>query len=340
MNLVVPSRYETATLNDYRPVNESQSEALRKAGRFVRLARVRYRRPGWIGRMTRRRTGLRGGMYLVGPVGTGKTHLLAAVAHELNNPEDGLAPVSAGFTHSADLFAATATPESYASRIAAQYQVLCIDEVELDDPANEVRLIGVLRALRAHRVTIAASSNAEPDKFVSATLGRDRLERFISEEFEQQYHVIFVGGEDYRRRLEKPGRAWIGDQQVARSHMRAAFEQDAREAKAWLDLPELLTLSANTERRRLSSALAANKALYLEGLDSRDANDALRLLRIIDDLYQTDDPPELYFTATRRPEEWFTAEGRLGVDAAIADKFVRTTSRLAALCEFEEVDAL
>ena len=164
-----PARYADASFEAYRPKTPSQTTALEKARTFVRLVRVRYRRPGWFG-LKRRRTGLRGGLYLVGPVGTGKTHLLAAIYHALHDPPDDREVVPCAFTHSSALFRSTLTPEAYAAQVAESARVLLIDEVELDDPASEVRLIGVLKALREHKVTIAATSNAEPCEAVASLI--------------------------------------------------------------------------------------------------------------------------------------------------------------------------
>ena len=330
-----PSRYDSARLGSYVPQTEGQAEARDKARRFVRLARVRYGRPSWM-RLFKRDDGLRGGLYLVGPVGTGKTHLLASIFHALDAPEGGQKPVPCAYTHSSALLRAVEPPEAYADRVAEAARVLCLDEVELDDPAGEVRLIAVLRALRERGVTLAATSNAEPENFVSARQGRERLERFISEEFEAQYHVVFVGGDDYRQRLDKEGRAWVGEAGAARAAMRRAFEA-APEPKRWLSYDELVRLTTEVERTRLTADLARSRALFLDGIDVADTDDALRLLRVADDLYGLPDPPTLYFTSEAAPADWFAAEGRRGLEAAIAEKFTRTTSRLTALAEVERV---
>ena len=330
-----PRRYDDARLATYRPQTDSQRTALDKARAFVRLVRVRAARPAWLS-LFRRDDGLRGGLYLVGPVGTGKTHLLASIYHGLTTPDGDTAPVACAYTHSSALLRSQRTPDAYAEHVAEHARVLCLDEVELDDPAGEVRLIAVLRALRERGVTLAATSNAEPERFVSARLGRDRLERFISEEFERQYHVVFVGGDDFRQGLAKEGRAWIGDPDAARAAMHRAFEA-APAPRRWLDFDDLIRLTTETERTRLTAELAASRSLFLDGITVDDTDDALRLLRVADDLYALPDPPTLYFTSATPPADWFRADGRSGLAAAIAEKFTRTTSRLTALAAVEYV---
>ena len=337
-DLAPPARFDEARFRLYRPQTEKQADALEKARTFVRLARIRYARPGWFGLAPKRKTGLRGGLYLVGPVGTGKTHLLASIYHALTTPETpGAEPIACAFTHSSDLFRSTLTPEAYAERVASGAKVLCVDEIELDDPAQEVRLIGVLRALRDRRVTLAATSNADPDALIEgAQFGNERLARFIREEFERQYHVVLVPGEDFRQRLAKPGRAWVGPLAAARAAMREAYGA-APEPKRWLDFPDLLALTANTERQRLADSLASGDALFLDGVAISSTDDALRLLRVMDDLYGRPDPPTLYFTSQTEPASWFDPREHAGLARGIAEKFHRTVSRMTGLAEVQRV---
>lgn len=332
-----PPRFDGAAFATYRPQNDAQAEALREARTFAERVRKRYAGSAlrrWLGRDET----LRHGLYLVGPVGTGKTHLLVSIHRALtgdrSDPE-----VPCAFLHSSALFRATEHPAAYAERLAERFRVLLIDEVELDDPANEVRLINVLKALQRHGVTVAATSNAEPEKFLSAQFGRDRLERFISEEFKRTYHVVFVPGEDFRRGLEKPGRAWVGPRDAADAAMRLAYERDGG-TKLWLDRAALLRRTADTERQALTDELATYDRLYFAGLGADTTDDALRLLRVVDDLYTHPAPPVLHFTSEAMPERWFpTDRAESGIEASVAEKFERTVSRLHALCAVERVGA-
>ena len=330
-----PPRFDEATFDSYQPQNDAQAAALAEAQHLAERVRKRYAGSA-LTRWLRRDADLRHGLYLVGPVGTGKTHLLVSIYRTLHGdgPE---ADVPCAFLHSSALFRATERPEAYAERLAERFRVLLIDEVELDDPANEVRLINVLKALQRHGVTVAATSNAEPEKFVSAEFGRDRLERFISEEFRQTYHVVFVPGEDFRRRLAKPGRAFVGA--AADAAMRVHFDR-ARGDKRWLPGDELYRRTVDTERQALAEELAAHDALYLADLRVTSTDDALRLLRVIDDLYTHSDPPLLYFSSETPPEQWFTADAvKAGIERAVAEKFDRTVSRLHAMCDVQRIGA-
>ncbi|MDX1420674.1 MAG: AFG1/ZapE family ATPase, partial [Rubricoccaceae bacterium] len=299
-----PARFHGASFAGYRPQTPSQDRALQEARRFAERVRRRHGRPRLF-RWLRPDDGLGAGLYLVGPVGTGKTHLLAALYGALHPG------VPCAFVHSSTLFRATARPEDYARALAERVDVLLLDEVELDDPASEVRLLGVLKTLRRLGVTVAATSNAEPERFVSAEFGRDRLERFLSEEFRRQYHVVFVGGEDFRQRLAKPGRAFVGPPDATRAALQAAFDA-ARGERRWIAFPDLLRLATETERGALARDLASPDALFIEGITIRDTDDALRLLRVVDDLYAEPDPPVLYFTAEEPPGQWFTASAQHG----------------------------
>ena len=322
----VPARYARSTFDAYRPQTPSQAEAADAARAFALAVRAHH---GHKGGLFRRRPPLPGkGLYLVGPVGTGKTHLLAAAYH-------ALAPaVPCAFMSASALFRSTEPPDRFAGSLARRARVLCLDEVELDDPANEARLILTLRALDGLGVVLFATSNVEPDKFLSATFGGDRFRRFLSE-FHLGYRVVVVGGDDYRARLSKPGRAWIGPAARTRPAMAA---DHAEHGGLWLTFADFVDRSRETPHPDLVRALGATPRLYLEGVAPRGTDDALRLLRVLDDLYLLPDAPVLHFTSEAFPEAWLNAGNTRGVlERGIAEKFRRTVSRIRALCAVDDL---
>jgi cell division protein ZapE len=326
-----PDRFAAASFDAYHIHIPGQATALKQARDTVDEIR-RGTRP--LERLKRRMLRARrqwSGLYLVGPVGTGKTHLLASMYHRLH-PE-----VPCAFMHSSALFRNTDHPAVFARRLARSYRVLCLDEIEIDDPANEARLVAILRTLDRLGVTLLATSNVDPERFLATHVGNDRFRRFLNEEFRQRHRVIFVGGNDYRRGLHKTGMAWIGPRDETRLLLKARFDADGG-TRCWMDFDHLLRAATEVEHTRLVRQLTSFGSLYVADIDVRGTDDALRLLRIVDDLYQAPSPPVLYFTSPAPVDAWFAPADRRGVEGAIAEKFGRTLSRLHALCDMHIVE--
>jgi len=330
----VPKRFNEATFASYRPTHPSQVTAVRAARAYGHRIRDAYQASWWT-RAWHQLTGPRKplhGLYLVGPVGVGKTHLMAGLYHDLTD-----AGVPVAYLHSSALFRRAVPPPQMARAMAASYAVCCLDEVELDDPANEVRLVRFLQALSAEGVTLVATSNVEPEHFLSSMVGTDRFQHFLQEQFRQTYDVIVVEGEDYRRQLPSSGQAWIGPTSKTRPALQAVYEATSGEAR-WLEIRELLHATREIPHARLMKGLLSLDALFVHDITIRDTDDALRLLRVIDDLYTADDAPTFYFTTPEPPTLWFTVEDQHGKMAqGIAEKFSRTVSRLYALCDVQSV---
>lgn len=340
--LTPPERFARARFSTYDAQQPSQERALDAVKRFVRTRRaapsakdsIKERIKAKVDRLLHPDDDEPQGLYLVGPVGTGKTHLLAAAHHALH-PK-----VPCAFMHSGTLFRMTERPEALAEALAERYDVLCLDEVEIDDPANEVRLVRILQMIEAEGVQLLATSNVEPEQFLSNQMGPDRFHRFLKEGFQARYRIVFVGGDDYRRgqdTVTRAGRAWIGPLDDADAAMRAAYEADTGEAH-WLTFADLRTATTNTAHDTLMAELTDYDSLYIAAITIHDTDDALRLLRVIDDLYLDEDAPALYFTADAPPEDWFNPDAHAGLAKGIAEKFTRTVSRLYAMCTVEHVD--
>lgn len=333
--MTLPDRFRDATFARYVPETASQVQALRAAQRFVERQRTTT---SWI-EWGRRQLGLAErppkGLYLVGPAGTGKTHLLASVYHALM-PE-----VSCAFLHSSTIFRQTEPPDTFAHRLADEYAVCCLDEVEIDDPANEMRLVQVMQTLAARDVDLLATSNVAPEDSLSGQFSESRFERFLHREFCEQYRIVEVQGEDYRRthEVDQSGRGWIGPPEQTRAAMQNAHA-DASGATRWWTFDELRRAATETAHSRLIDDLTTRDHLFVEGVRISNTDDALRLLRIVDALYLHDDTPVLYFTAQEPPDAWFDPDEHAGVAQAVAEKFDRTVSRLHALCQVGAVDRM
>ena len=332
--MALPERFRDATFERYQPKTPSQAEALRTAQRIVEAQRES---PSWLER-GKRLLGLGEsrpeGLYLVGPAGTGKTHLLAAMHHALTPA------VSCAFLHSSTLFRATEPPDAFAHRLADEHAVCCLDEVEIDDPANEMRLVQVMKTLADRDVLLLATSNVEPEAYLSTQLSGTRFERFLQSEFRARYRVVFVRGEDHRRAQQSAssGHGWIGAPDRTQDAMQQAYA-DASGPARWWTFSELRRATTTTAHPDLIEDLTALDHFFLEDVAIANTDDALRLLRVIDALYLHAEAPTLYFTAERPPGDWFHPDRHAGIAQAVAEKFDRTVSRLHALCQLHGVEA-
>jgi len=333
--MTLPDRFRDATFEAYEPKTPDQAAALRAARSFVAEQR---RTPSWTERLRRLVGAGNGdrtrGLYLVGPAGTGKTHLLAAIYNALTPT------VPCAFLHSSTLFRQTEPPAAFAHQLADAHAVCCLDEVEIDDPANEMRLAGVMKTLADRGVPLLATSNVAPEQFLSTRLGEGRLQRFLRTQVREEYRLVTVGGEDHRRTqtAASGGRGWVGPPAPTRRAMKQAAAAASGPARWWsfADLRRATTETAHTD---LVGDLTALDHLFVEGIAIADTDDAFRLLRLVDALYLHTDAPALYFTAAAPPGDWFAPDAHAGLARAVAEKFNRTVSRLHALCDVQSVEA-
>ncbi|MFB6249477.1 MAG: AFG1/ZapE family ATPase [Salinibacter sp.] len=330
--LTPPDRFRSATFRTFEPRSASQADALDAARRFVQAQRrvpsLTERIGRWFGRGPSRPQGL----YLLGPAGTGKTHLLAAMYHALT-PE-----VPCAFLHSSTLFRRTEPPDAFARRLAETHDVCCLDEVEIDDPANEMRLVQWMKTLSAEGVALLGTSNVDPERALVTHVGGGRVHRFLQTAFRDRYRVVLVEGADFRRTdaVERTGHVWVGPPARTRPLLERAHAEASGPARRW-SFDELRRASTETAHADLIDTLTAVDHLFVEAVALSGTDDALRLLRVVDTLYLREDAPVLYVTAARPPEDWFAPDTRAGVAQAVAEKFTRTVSRLHALCHVHHV---
>ena len=344
----LPPRFADATFAGYEPTSAGQTEALAVAQQFVEQQRSSAARStswasSWIQGVRRWLTGAEAsssqGLYLIGPPGTGKTHLLAATYRALT-PE-----VSCAFLHSSTLFRQTEPPRAFAHRLADRYAVCCLDEMEIDDPANEMRLATVMNTLSDREVPLLATGNIEPGDHLSREFSGERFQRFLRQSFREQYRIVYVDGADHRRTqrtqtdsAQPAGGGWIGPPAPTRDAMTMVHASASGRVR-WWTFEDLRTATTETAHPVLIDDLTALDHLFLEGVSIRNTDDAFRLLRVVDALYLQADAPTLHFTSRQPPEAWFAPEDHNGVAGAVAEKFRRTVSRLHALCDVRHLSS-
>ncbi|MFB6279183.1 MAG: AFG1/ZapE family ATPase [Salinibacter sp.] len=332
--MTLPDRFHDATFERYEPRAPSQAKALRVVREFVAERRRALSWSGWLTQLWGGAgDGRMHGLYLVGPAGTGKTHLLAATYNTLH-PE-----IACAFLHSSTLFRQTEPPDAFAHRLADRYEVCCLDEVEIDDPANEMRLAGVMKTLSARNVPLLATSNVTPEQYLATQLGDGRIQRFLRTEVREEYRVVGLRGDDYRRteEVQQTGQGWVGAPESTRQAMRRVAA-DASGPARWWSFADLRRATTETAHTDLVDDLAGLDHLFIESISIADTDDAFRLLRVVDALYLHGEAPALYFTATRPPDDWFDPDRHAGLARAVAEKFERTVSRLHALCRIRSVE--
>lgn len=185
--LVPPREFENASFENYIPHVEFDSQA---------IAQKRCRDFG--GANTKRGLFSRAskpdatGVYLDGGFGVGKTHLLAAIWHSFHGRK-----AFGSFIAYTSLIGALGFAE--AVKALSRFELVCIDEFELDDPGDTMMMSRLLNELEKHGVRFAATSNTPPN-----ALGEGR---FAAADFAREIHgiadrfdILRIDGEDHRHR--------------------------------------------------------------------------------------------------------------------------------------------
>jgi cell division protein ZapE len=268
---VPPRHFADATFDSFRPdpAHPSQAAAVERVRAVAEAVRTPRRRFA--------RRSPPAAIYLDGGFGVGKTHLLASLAHAVG-PELAAYGTFVEYTH---LVGALGFRDVV--RTLGRRAVVCIDEFELDDPGDTVLMSRLLRELSDAGVALAATSNTLPE-----SLGEGR---FAADDFLREIHalaarfdVLRIDGPDYRHRGAPQDAPGLPD-----AALRAAV---AAEPEATFDdFAALLSHLRQIHPVRYGALL---DGVALVGLtDVRplaDQADALRLVVLVDRLYDLDVP--------------------------------------------------
>jgi len=207
------------------------------------------------------------GVYLDGPPGIGKTHLLAAAFQAGDEPK-----LFATF----DEFSAAAGTLGMRRlrHLLGEQRLVCIDEIDLRDPGNIMLLTSLVRAMLEGRPRILATANADPTRMDAGHSYADAFERELGE-ISSAFEVVKVDGVDWRE---------SGDAAQHRRERDASSERVVRFADAGL-------------KAFLSETHPMYDAAWLDEVDRieieqllplADTDEALRFVRFVDRVYDRD----------------------------------------------------
>ena len=306
-SLVPPPHFANSTLANFEPNPDYPSQALALAAvkAFAAGARRTNRLRGGVTSSAGR------GLYLDGGFGVGKTHLLAALAHDV-----GADARYGTFVEYTNLVGALGFQQAKAA--LQEFRVVCIDEFELDDPGDTLLVARLMRELTDAGVAVAATSNTLPE-----SLGEGR---FAAEDFRREiqglaavFSVTSIDGPDYRHRGTLAFHTW------SEADVSAVAERDGGVVEQW---SELVADLAQVHPSRIGAYVSGVKELGLHAVAPlADQGAALRVVTLVDRLYDRD---VKVIASGASLGEIFPPEMLRG---GYRKKYFRALSRLAAMSE-------
>lgn len=312
-------RFGEVSFDTYRPDPQqpSQAEAVRKLRAFADTVGRRGSGGGFFAKVFgggSRPAEVRTGIYLDGGFGVGKTHLLASLWHAVPGPK-----AFGTFVEYTNLVGALTFRKAVDA--LSTYQLVCIDEFELDDPGDTVLMSRLMRELADAGVRIAATSNTLPGSLGDGRFAAQDFQREI-QVLADQFEVVRIDGEDFRHRgLPQSPTPLSGDELERTVEERFAGRVVA--ADAFADLIEHLSGVHPSRYRKLIEGIDAVVWQDVHTIEQQAV--ALRFVVLADRLYDKNVP----IIASGKPfEEVFTAEMMAG---GYQKKYYRAVSRLTAL---------
>ena len=253
-------------------------------------------------------------VYLDGGFGVGKTHLLVSLAGAV-----GERAAYGSFVEYTAIVGVLGFSQTVAS--LASYQLVCIDEFELDDPGDTLIMSRLIRELSEHGVSVVVTSNTLPESLGEGRFSHHDFLREI-QALADRFEVIHIDGPDYRnadRQSEPVIRTapQAGELEGGASSGKVAFATTA-------ELLAALKLVHPSRYRRLVGGLGRLVVTEFEAITDEHA--ALRFVALVDRLY--DNEVAVTLSAAGGDQNIFTPEMLRG---GYRKKYFRALSRLSSL---------
>ncbi len=261
---ILPARFRAASFENFEISAEHPEHGLlvERARRFITDAKPPPRR-FW----QRGEDKAGDGLFFVGPPGVGKTHLLAAGYVTADVPK-----LFATF----DELVAAAGPLGMAqlTSIVTEPDLVCIDEVVLEDPGNITMLATLLQHMVAAGVHVFATANMPPDEAGGKGGWMQTFSRELGS-IASAFDVVRIAGEDHRARRSDD------------ATQRPAPHEGPALRLTWEDLDHyLLETHPMYDAGWLSQV--STLAVTTPAEAPRDKDRALRFVRFIDRVYDRD----------------------------------------------------
>jgi cell division protein ZapE len=257
---MLPARFEPVSFDSFQvtPSNSSQQDTIRQLqGVLAEAARsLRF----W----QSRDQAVPRGVYIMGPPGIGKTHLLAAAYHD--GPEPKLFATFDEF-----LAAAGTLGMEELAKFLCRHKLVCIDEIDLDDPANIMLLNSILRIMLSNDPYIIATANARPGGMAGGKYYANPFTRELGE-IAESFSIIELDGQDWRE--SQP----VGTPADRHETRMVTF--------CWQELTQFLKDTHPMYDARWLLEVDTIEIAGFEPLDNSDR--AIRFVRFIDRVYDRD----------------------------------------------------
>jgi len=249
------------------------------------------------------------GIYLDGGFGVGKTHLLASIYHGAKSKK-----LFGPFIAFTSIIGYLGFQEALAQ--FSKYDLICIDEFELDDPGDTMMMSRLLKELASRNVSFAATSNTPPNALGAGRFAAEGFQREISS-VADRFKIMRIDGEDYRHRSAN---------YEFRTSSLEEIQQDGTALKLTASFSELLAFLASIHQSRYAKVAEQFDELAVGGLfEIQDQFEGLRFVSFIDRCYEAG--ISFRFTGIK-PDQVFRADHVAG---AYQKKYLRCTSRLFAM---------
>ena len=318
----IPPKFKNCTFDNYFPdkryksqkiVKEQLMEFIKRLEQFrIKKSRPRFFRGFYKSPKPKN-------IYLDGIYGVGKTHLLASLANRYSGKSLFLS-----FSELTYIIAFYKL-KSVAEKITEKFDLILIDEFELDDPGDAMMGINFIREVDKTDSVIVTTSNTLPTQLgarkLDILLFKDRIGSLI-----KSFETYIIDGEDYRMSIKKT------EFNSLYEDIETAFKsyKTKEKAKLIVDFEDLLAKLREVHPFRYNQLSYSLDALFIKNIrpfSEDEISDALRFSHLIDTLYYGD--VDIFISGYCNLSNLFHPELK---DGKFRTKIGRCLSRLSEKC--------